>query len=62
VRGNCGYSDVFRARARRPASCRAAIPGALIDVEGHAFAAYGAAPGTVVQVRPDGYVGALTRS
>ena len=39
-----------------------AIPGALIDVEGHAFAAYGAVPGTQVQVRPDGYVGALTRS
>jgi FAD binding domain len=32
------------------------IPGALVDVEGHAFAAYCALPGTVVEIRPDGYV------
>jgi 2-polyprenyl-6-methoxyphenol hydroxylase-like FAD-dependent oxidoreductase len=38
------------------------IPGALVDVEGHAFTAYGATAGTVVEVRPDGYVGALSRS
>jgi hypothetical protein len=35
------------------------IPSALVDVEGHAFTAYGAVPGAVVQVRPDGYVGAV---
>lgn len=35
------------------------IPGALVDVEGHAFTAYGAVPGTVVHVRPDGSVGAV---
>jgi hypothetical protein len=32
---------------------------AFVDVEGHAFAAYGACPGTVVHVRPDGYVAAI---
>jgi 2-polyprenyl-6-methoxyphenol hydroxylase-like FAD-dependent oxidoreductase len=32
------------------------ITDALIDVDGHAFAAYGAAAGTVVHVRPDGHV------
>jgi hypothetical protein len=36
-----------------------AIPDALVDVEGHAFAAYGATPGTVVEIRPDGYVAAV---
>ena len=33
---------------------------AFVDVEGHAFAAYGATPGTVVDIRrPDGYVAAV---
>jgi hypothetical protein len=32
---------------------------AFVDVEGHAFAAYGATPGTVVDIRPDGYVAAI---
>ena len=32
---------------------------AFVDVEGHAFAAYGATPGTVVEIRPDGYVAAI---
>ncbi|SHK42102.1 2-polyprenyl-6-methoxyphenol hydroxylase [Pseudonocardia thermophila] len=36
----------------------ATVPGALVDVDGHAHRAYGAAPGTVVEVRPDGYIGA----
>jgi hypothetical protein len=34
-------------------------PPAFVDVEGHAFAAYGATPGTVVDIRPDGYVAAI---
>jgi 2-polyprenyl-6-methoxyphenol hydroxylase-like FAD-dependent oxidoreductase len=34
-------------------------PGALVDVDGHAYAAYGATAGTVVRIRPDGYVGAF---
>ena len=33
--------------------------GAFVDVEGYAFAAYGAAPGTIVDIRPDGYVAAI---
>ena len=32
---------------------------AFVDVEGHAFAAYGATPCTVVEIRPDGYVAAI---
>jgi hypothetical protein len=32
---------------------------AFVDVEGHAFAAYDATPGTVVEIRPDGYVAAI---
>ena len=32
---------------------------AFVDVEGHAFAAYGATPGTVVDIRSDGYVAAI---
>jgi hypothetical protein len=28
----------------------------VVDVDGHAFAAYGAVEGTVVRVRPDGYI------
>jgi 2-polyprenyl-6-methoxyphenol hydroxylase-like FAD-dependent oxidoreductase len=35
------------------------LPGAFVDVEGHAFNAYGAEPGTIVDVRPDGYVAAI---
>lgn len=30
----------------------------LVDIDGHAFAAYAAAPGTRVLIRPDGYLGA----
>ena len=37
-------------------------PGALVDVDGHAFRAYGATAGAVVQIRPDGYVGAFDRA
>ncbi|MFD6163489.1 FAD-dependent monooxygenase [Nocardia sp. NPDC060256] len=29
----------------------------VIDIEGHAFAAYAAAPGTRIWIRPDGYLG-----
>ncbi len=36
-----------------------AVPGALVDVDGHAHRAYGVAPGAVVSVRPDGYIGAV---
>jgi hypothetical protein len=32
---------------------------AFVDVERHAFAAYDATPGTIVEIRPDGYVGAV---
>jgi len=32
---------------------------AFVDVEGHAFAAYDATPGTIVEIRPDGYVGVV---
>jgi 2-polyprenyl-6-methoxyphenol hydroxylase-like FAD-dependent oxidoreductase len=39
-----------------------AIPGALVDLDGHAHRAYGASAGTVVQIRPDGYVGAFDRA
>ncbi|MGI5126998.1 FAD-dependent monooxygenase [Pseudonocardia sp. CA-107938] len=36
--------------------------GELVDGDGHAFRAYGVEPGDVVEVRPDGYVGALRRA
>jgi 2-polyprenyl-6-methoxyphenol hydroxylase-like FAD-dependent oxidoreductase len=39
-----------------------AAPGALVDIGGHAHRAYGATPGTVVRIRPDGYVGAFDRT
>jgi 2-polyprenyl-6-methoxyphenol hydroxylase-like FAD-dependent oxidoreductase len=32
---------------------------AFVDVERHAFAAYDATQGTIVEIRPDGYVGAV---
>jgi 2-polyprenyl-6-methoxyphenol hydroxylase-like FAD-dependent oxidoreductase len=35
---------------------------AVVDAEGHAFSAYDVADGTAVLVRPDGYVGSITRS
>jgi 2-polyprenyl-6-methoxyphenol hydroxylase-like FAD-dependent oxidoreductase len=31
----------------------------LIDVEGHAFAAYHATPGTTILIRPDGYIASI---
>jgi hypothetical protein len=34
------------------------LPGAqVVDVEGHAFAAYDASNGTTILIRPDGYIG-----
>lgn len=39
----------------------AAVPGALVDADGHAHRAYGASTGTVVSVRPDGYLAAVTQ-
>jgi UDP-N-acetyl-D-mannosaminuronic acid transferase (WecB/TagA/CpsF family) len=33
--------------------------GDVVDVHGHVEAAYGLAPGELVLVRPDGYVGAI---
>ncbi|WP_459546932.1 FAD-dependent monooxygenase [Nocardia sp. X0981] len=42
----------------RPGSA-AGTPAALVDVDGHAYAAYDANDGTRVLVRPDGYIGRL---
>ncbi|UFS97560.1 hypothetical protein [Nocardia huaxiensis] len=36
-------------------------PGEFADLDGHAHRAYGAAEGTRVVIRPDGYVGFLRR-
>ncbi|MBL1076539.1 FAD-dependent monooxygenase [Nocardia sp. 2] len=40
---------------------KAAAPGEFIDADGHARRAYGAADGTRILIRPDGYVGFLRR-
>ena len=61
--GGSGCSTCSAARTpRRSPSARTVgvVVGsvAFVDVEGHAFAAYGATPGTVVDIRPDGYVAA----
>ena len=49
--------DLYRQRARRPGDPE--MPTALVDVDGHAFRAYGVSAGTVVDVRPDGYLGGV---
>lgn len=40
---------------------RQAVEGCLLDADGHAFTAYGAREGTVVHVRPDGYIGRIAQ-
>jgi hypothetical protein len=47
--------------AEEPAGNAAADAG-IIDTEGHAYRAYDVAEGTLVLVRPDGYIGLITRS
>lgn len=48
-------------RIGRAASTEDTGLGGLVDVDGHAFATYGAGNGMRVEIRPDGYIAAVTR-
>ncbi|AHH99302.1 FAD-dependent monooxygenase [Kutzneria albida] len=57
------FGEVAADRPHWPGELRAhhiapaGTPGEFVDTAGHAFAAYGVAPGTQVLVRPDGHIG-----